>query len=158
MNSNYDSCVANHEVKGEHHTIRYHVDDVLLSHIDSGVNDSVSRWCQSKYGDLKEILDSRSKVHQFLGKTLDFSVDGERCRVKQFDHVNDMIGSFPEEVGESKVKTPASSHSYKIWEGLLLSNENWEVYHSITAKGIFVGGRSRPDIIPTVSILSGHVR
>ena len=154
--NDYDPCVANQMRKGEQHTIRYHVDDVLLSHVDAGVNDGFSKWCQSKYGNLKDILVCCGKIHQFLGMTLDFSMDGE-CRVKQFEHVDDMIESFPEELGEKEVKTPASNHLYEGGEGLFLSDEKREVFYSIVARGIFVGGRSRPGIIPTVSVLSGCI-
>ena len=97
MFNNYDPCVANRMKKGEQHTIRYHVDDIFLSPVDVSVNDEFAEWCQSKYGDLKDISVCRGKIHQFLGMTLDFSTDGE-CRVKQFEHVDDMIGSFPEEL------------------------------------------------------------
>lgn len=84
--------------------------------------------------------------------TLDFLTDGE-CKVKQFEHIDNMIKSFPEELGKNKVKTPSSNHLYEGGEGLLLTNEKREVFHSIVAKGIFVGGQSRPEIIPTVSVL-----
>ena len=99
----------------------------------------------------------RGKVHQFLGMTLDFSVEGE-CKVQQFDHVSDMIESFSEEIGSKVSLTRASSHLYEKGEDLLLSEHQKVVYHSITAKGIFVSLRSRLDIIPTVSVLSGRVR
>ena len=69
------------------------MDNILLSHVDAGVNDDFAKWCQSKYGYLKDILVSCGKVHLFLGMRLDFSMDGE-CRVKQFEHVDDMVGSF----------------------------------------------------------------
>ena len=69
-----------------------------------------------------------------------------------------MIESFSEEISSKVSLTPASSHLYEKGEDLLLSENQKEVYHSITAKGIFVSSRSRLDIIPTVSVLSGRVR
>ena len=35
----YDPCIANRSVKGKQHTIRFHVDDIMSSHIDPSVND-----------------------------------------------------------------------------------------------------------------------
>ena len=35
----YDPCVANRIVKGSQQTIRFHVDDLMSSHIDKRVND-----------------------------------------------------------------------------------------------------------------------
>ena len=77
---------------------------------------------------------------------------------KAFDYVSDMISSFPEDIGEKTALTPASNHLYKKGEGLLLCDGEKEVFHSIVAKGLYVSTRSRPDIIPTVSVISGCVR
>ena len=96
-------------------------------------------------------------MHSFLGMTLDFSVKGE-CRVQQFGHVEDMIRDFPEETGTSVALTLASNYLYEEGGDLLLSTEKKEIFHRITAKGIFVSSRSWPDITPTVSVLSGRVR
>ena len=41
----YDPCVANREVEKNQHTVRFHVDDVLSSRVDSKVNDSFAKWC-----------------------------------------------------------------------------------------------------------------
>ena len=35
----YDPCVANRIVNGKQHTIRFHVDDLMSSHVDRKVND-----------------------------------------------------------------------------------------------------------------------
>ena len=93
-------------------------------------------------------------MHSFLGMTLDFSVDGE-CRVQQFGHVDDMISNFPEEIGQSTALTPASNSLYAKGEGLLLSAEKKETFHCITAKGIFVSGRSR---LQEYHIMHAHMR
>ena len=46
----YDPCVANRMKKGSQQTIRFHVDDLMSSHIDRKVNDEFAKWLQSKYG------------------------------------------------------------------------------------------------------------
>ena len=35
----YDPCIANHMVNGKQHTVRFHVDNLLSSHVDPKVND-----------------------------------------------------------------------------------------------------------------------
>ena len=40
----------------------------------------------------------------------------------------------------------------------MLCKEEKEIFHSVTAKCIFVSNRTRPDILPTVSVLSGRVQ
>ena len=95
-------------------------------------------------------------MHQFLGMTLDFTCEGV-CKIKQYEHVSDMILNFSEEIGEKTALTLASNHLLEKGEGGLVNNEDREMFHSTVAKGLFVSTRSRPDIIPTVSVLSGRV-
>ena len=68
-----------------------------------------------------------------------------------------MLESFPEEF-TGKVLTPAANDLFFVGVGRLLSDSQREIFHSIVAKGIFVAKRSRPDIRPTISVLSGRVR
>ena len=49
--------------------------------------------------------------------------------------------------------TPASNDLYKRSHGRLLSKEEKETFHIIVAKEIFVSHCSRPDILPTISVL-----
>ena len=45
----YDPCVGNRMKNGSQHTIRFHVDDVMSSHINPKVNDDFDKWLQAKY-------------------------------------------------------------------------------------------------------------
>ena len=42
----YDACVANRLKNNNQHTIRFHVDDILSSHVDAKVNDKFAKWTQ----------------------------------------------------------------------------------------------------------------
>ena len=84
--------------------------------------------------------------------TLDFSSKGV-CKIKQFDHVSEMISGYEKEINEKIALTPASNHLYEKEEGGLLNNKEKELFRSTVAKGLFISTRSRPDIIPTVSVL-----
>ena len=86
----YDSCVCNCCVKGKQHTVRFHVDDILLSHEDEKVNDDFHQWLNKTFGKLKELTTSRGKVNTFLSTELNFSDPG-KLGVKQTTHVQDMI-------------------------------------------------------------------
>ena len=110
--NSYNPCVANRTVENQQHTVRFHVDDVLSSHVDSKVNDSFAKWCQEKYGGLKDVEVHRGRVHQFLGMELNFSEDGV-CHVKQFGHVREMISNYEVDIGEKIVATPASNHLFE---------------------------------------------
>ena len=48
----YDPCVANQMVKGKQQTVRFHVDNLMSSHMDSKVNDDFLIWLNMMYGKL----------------------------------------------------------------------------------------------------------
>ena len=132
--------------------MRFHVDDMLSSHVDKEVNDQFHVWAEETYGKLKKVTVTRGKIHQFLGMVLDFSMAGE-CHVIQNDHVSDMIKGWPEDIVEKDVAiTPASNNLFEVGDSGLLSDNKREIFHKTVAKGIFVAGRSRPDITPTILV------
>ena len=153
----YDPCVANRTVRGNQQTIRFHVDDVLSSHIDAVVNDDFAEWAQNTYGSYKPVEVHRGKIHHFLGMTLDFSKKGE-VHVTQIDHIDEMIEEFPDDLGNGSAATPATNSLFEKGEGKPIDSGRKEIFHRITAKGLFISNRSRPDIMPTVSVLCGRVR
>ena len=72
----YDPCVANHDVRGKQQTVRFHVDDLMSSHMDSKVNDEFLIWLNMMYGEFGEVVATRGKVHDYLGMVLDFRKKG----------------------------------------------------------------------------------
>ena len=72
----YDPCVANRMVNGKKHTMRFHVDDLMSSHMEAKVNDQFLVWLNKKYGGYGAVKATRGKRHDYLGMTLDFSTDG----------------------------------------------------------------------------------
>ena len=51
----YDPCIANCMVNGKQHTVRFHVDDSLSSHLDPKVNDRFAQWLEKMYGKYKAV-------------------------------------------------------------------------------------------------------
>ena len=104
-------------------TIRFHVDDILSSHVDSKVNDEFAEWAQGKYGAIKDVEITRGNKHTFLGMVLDFSEPGI-CHVIQDDHIDDIVSLWPEKFKDNNnVLTPASFNLFAKGGGRLLSNE-----------------------------------
>ena len=130
----------------------------MSSHKDPKVNDDFAKWAQRKYGTLKAVKIHRGKIHEFLGMTMDFSVAGE-CHIRQEEHIKELVSEWPEIIKKKKkVLTPASTDLFDQGGGGLLSVDNAKKFHCIVAKALFIANRSRPDIAPTVSVLSGRVR
>ena len=60
-------CVANRTINGKQHTVRFHVDRLLSSHVDPKVNNKFLLWLNEMYGAHGEVKATRGKVHSFLG-------------------------------------------------------------------------------------------
>ena len=150
--------MANRILNNKQHTVRFHVDDILLSHVDSQVNDDFVVWLQKTYGEIKDLSTTRGKKHKFLGMKLDFSEDGV-CNLRQDSHVKDFIYSWPEKFKVTdKVSTAAALDLFDKGSGVLLDKEKRETFHSVITKIIFIFTRSRPDVLPKVGLLVGRVR
>ena len=153
----YDACVANRTKNKRQHTIRFHVDDILSSHVDPKVNDEFSKWGQSKYDDVKDVEVTRGKKPTFLCMVLDFGVPGV-CHVIHEEHVEDIVSSWPEKLKQNDmVLTPALLNLFKKGGVRLLSVDQNEIFHSVIVKALFIWHQSRPDVMPAVGILLGRV-
>ncbi len=156
--NDYDPCVANKMICGKQQTIRFHVDDILSSHVDPMVNDDFVQWLDWKYGSIGQVKITRGKVHEYLGMTLDFSQDG-KVIVDMRDYVKGMLESFPMKLKKTQVAaTPASESLFNQGNSPDLDDKKKEDYHTMVAKGLFVSKRGRPDIHPTIAVLSTRVR
>ena len=67
-----------------------------------------------------------------------------------------MFEDFPVKISKIS-KTPAAENSLDIGTGKLLDKAKSDVYHTTVAKGLFLCKRSRPDIQPTIAVLSTRV-
>ena len=73
----YDPCVGNRTKNGSQHTIRFHVDDVMSSHINPKVNDDFDEWLQAKYGEHGKVKAHPGKVHDYLGMIFEYKDKGK---------------------------------------------------------------------------------
>ena len=73
----YDSCVMNKMVDGKQGTVLWHVDNLKISHVDSGVTEGVLDRLNIRYGKETPLTVTRGDIHEYLGMTIDFSTDGK---------------------------------------------------------------------------------
>ncbi|CAJ1968085.1 unnamed protein product [Cylindrotheca closterium] len=145
-------------VNGKQLTIRFHVDDVLASHMEQQVLEDFFTWVNEKYGGLKEVTCTRGKVHTYLGMTLDFSKKG-KMKIRMDDYVDRMLSEFPVKFKDNEIQeTPAGNNLLEKGKGAPLEKERHEVFHLFVAKSLFLSKRARLDISPTVSILASRVQ
>jgi hypothetical protein len=154
----YDPCVANRTVSKLQHTVRFHVDDLMSSHMHSAVNDEFEEWLNNMYGNYGAVKATRGDRHDYLGMTLDFSQKG-KVIVDMCDYVAAMIEDSLLELGPRDIaKTPAADDLFAIGDGEKLDQARAELFHTIVGKGLFCCKRARPDIHPTTAVLCTRVR
>ncbi|CAJ1931482.1 unnamed protein product [Cylindrotheca closterium] len=153
----YDQCVSNKVVNEKQQTIRFHVDDLMSSHMDPKVNDKFAEWLNMRYGSIQARKIVRGKIHRYLGMTLDFSVKG-KLKIRMDDYVKNMLEDFPVKFNkDSKQETPAGKDLLEAGKGKLLSAEYRQIFHTTVARGLYVSKRARLDIHPTITILASRV-
>ena len=60
---------------------------------------------------MKILKVKRGKKHRYLGMDLDFENEG-MVKVSKIPYVEEIIKTFPEEIGNSFANTPAAEHSF----------------------------------------------
>ena len=155
--NNYDPCVANKEIDGTQMTIRFHVDDLMSSHKLKKVNDDFLKFLNDKYGQHVEVKATRGPVHEYLG--MKFRFGNKKLEVDMTDYIEAMAEDFPLKLDkERSVANPAGSDMFDSGESRRLDDEQRELFHRTTAKGLFLSKRARPDIQPIISVLCTRVK
>jgi hypothetical protein len=103
----YDPCIANKIVKGKQLTVVWHVDDLKVSHVSSNVVTKMADWLKSTYERLfddgsGEMKICRGKIHEYLGMTLDFTVDG-KVKITMIPYVKEIVQQFKEHDNSSYI-------------------------------------------------------
>ena len=153
----YNPCVANNIVNGKQHTIRFHVDDLMCSHVDKQVNTRFLKWLNKMYGKCGEVKATRGFKHDYLGMTFDFSEKG-KVKIDVIDCIENKVDDFSVKFGPTDTaSTPAAENLFAKGDSPELPKEKAEEFHTFTAKGLFACKRARPDIHTTISTLCTRV-
>jgi hypothetical protein len=149
----YDACVANKMVDGKQCTICWYVDDNKISHVDDKVVTDVIDKIETRFG---KMTVTRGKEHVFLGMHIKFHDDGT-VSIKMKDYIKEAIADFGEDITRSAA-TPATRKLFEIDEtSEVLSVGDSEIFHSVTAKLLYVSKRSRLDIQLAIAFLCTRV-
>ena len=154
----YDPCVANKTIEKKQHTVRFHVDDLMASHVLPKINDRFDTWLNKMYGHYGAVKCVRGKVHDYLGMTLDFTIKGT-VKFQMFDYVANMIDDFPVHLTKDDVApTPAAPDLFASPQSPPLPKADAEAFHTFVAKGLFLCKRARPDTQTAISALCTRVK
>ena len=92
----YDPCVANKIIRGNQMTIRFHVDDVLSSHVDPKANDEFLKWLNDQYGTYGPVKATRGRVHKYLDMTFEFG--NGKVVISMIDYVKELLEDFDKNI------------------------------------------------------------
>ena len=95
----------------------------------------------------KRVQINEGNEHTYLGMKLTFKTNGE-LNVDMSKYINELLNEYNI---TGTCNTPASNYLFDIMENSpLLDNDNKELYHTITAKLLYLAKRARPDILLAV--------
>jgi hypothetical protein len=148
-------CVFNRVIDGVQQSLCFHVDDLMVTCVDSTLNDRFYAELNALYPGLKV---TRGSKHTYLGMELEFK-DGI-CVMSVAKYVEGILEAHPTVLSSSTVlpHTPASDDLFSIdMTSSLLTESEREEFHSIVAKVLWVSQR-RMDIGTPVSFLCSRVK
>ena len=132
----YDWCVANKMVRGSQLTITWHVDDLKISHVNTGVLEDLIKQLNRTFGQDGPLTIHRGKKHDYLGMWLDFSLDG-KVQIQMFDYIDNMLKDLPDDMCGT-VNSPAADHLFAVSNvAKKLTREQSEMFHHNVAKLLF---------------------
>jgi Reverse transcriptase (RNA-dependent DNA polymerase) len=153
----YDPCVANKMVNGKQCTIVWHVDDLKISHEEKDVVSGVIKQLEEEFGKEAPLTINRTKIHNYLGMTLDFSTEG-KVRFIMEDYVAGILNDAPDDMDGMAINS-AGSHLFDVNEAAeKLDQPTADYFHRTVARLLFLCKRARPDIQPAVVFLCSRVQ
>ena len=149
----YDRCVANKIINGKQCTIVWYVDDVKVSHMEEAVVDDIVKVVEEHFGEMKVCKD---KTFDYLGMNITITAD-KKIQIEMKAQIEDAIKSFGEDV-QGTVTSPTAKHLFMVDEDCpKLGKEKADIFHSVTAKLLYLEKRARPDIETAVAFLTTRV-
>jgi hypothetical protein len=142
-------------VNGMQMTIRWHVDDLMKSHLIQEHSMQVVQQKKDIYGEnLKENVVT---VHNYLGMTFDYLFTKE-VQINKWNYIQNVTKEFPEKI-TGVCATPASNYLFKVREdGRKLNEEQAEAFHHTVYQLLFAANRARRDIQTALLFLTTHVK
>jgi hypothetical protein len=146
--------VANKIIEGTQCTVCWYVDDNKISHANDDVNTMIADEVEKKFGKLARTTGTK---HTFLGMDIEF-LGNKKVAIATPQHIDEAIEDFGEDLDTDAVN-PAKSKLFVInHDSEILCDEKGNIYHSVTAKLLWVSQRSRPDLETAVSFLCTRVQ
>ena len=154
----YDWCMVNKDINSKQCMIGWHVDDLKIPHVDKNVVEDIIKALDSKYGNESPITVHRGPIQEYLGMTINYTVKG-KVSFSMPQYVEDLLSEYPESIMKGTSTAPAANHLFQ-------TNENAEklgvtdavLYHHLVAKLLYLGKRTRLDLLTAISFLCTRIQ
>ena len=154
----YNPCVTNKIKVANQHKVRFHVDDVMCSHVNPRVYDKFKEWANHYYGKHGEVKANKGKLYKFLIITFYFTEKGE-VKIKMYNYVERINNDLPMKISKSDTdSTPDRNNLFEKGNIKRMGKKESEEFHTSVARGIFLAKRAIPDIHQTFAVLSTRVK
>ena len=118
----------------------------MSSHEDPNVNTKFLVWLNEKYGEHGEVKATHGRKHDYLGMIFTFKENGE-VDIEMIDYVKRMLEDFSIKFKNGdRTANPANTELFNGDISKNLENDQKELFHTFTAKALFLGKRARIDI------------
>ena len=154
----YDQCVVNKIIHGKQCTVGWHVDDIMVSHVDKAVVEGIISQFNSEYGNEAPLTITRAKIHDYLGMKIDFSTPGQ-VKFTMDSYIDTLLQEIPEDLERGPATTPAGQHLFQVNQArVLLPEAKRETFHHLVAKLLYLSKRTQPDLQTAVAFLTTRVQ
>jgi hypothetical protein len=148
-----DPCIFNRiESDGTQTTVALHVDDLLVTAATLRALQAFTSEMQQQYGD---VTVHSGPIVSYLGLTMNWSQSG-KVFITQEGFITDLLS----ECGvEGTAVTPSTDQLFNVRENMPKSTQAEAVwFRSYVARCLYLGKRTKPEILPVVSFLASRVQ
>ena len=149
----YDPCVANCMIEGSQCTIAWYVDDTKISHVNPNVVTKVIETLEEHFG---KMTVTRGREHVFLGMNIKYN-ENQTATITMKQYLEEALAECNMDIN-CEAATPAKRSLFYLDEqSSLLPTSEADIFHSISAKLLYVAIRARMDILLPVGFLGTRV-
>ena len=112
---------------------------------------------EEEFGKEAPLTIRRGKIHDYLGMTLDFSLD-DKVQISMEDYIKNMLAELLADM-DGMATTPAAEHLFKVNETpTYLDEKDTMSFHHNVAKLLFLCKQEHPDLQTTLAFLNTRVQ
>ena len=96
----YNECTFNKIIDGEHFTIQFNVDDLMISHDNIIIIQDVADKWNKKFGVIKTLEANYSHNQEYLGMQIDFS-NPQEVKITMNKYLKDILAEANEDMNDT---------------------------------------------------------